>query len=180
MSRYPYHYLLIFLISCSSISSYWKDRIQDGMDIFEVTGGYYDGNGLFECGFHGSAGPIWGGIGTKHQTFGLKGGELGNFQNQGIVVIIYGKEAFYYDTADVEKLLRIQYRKKEFRNDRFSNLSNHTRLSMGGGCLLAFHAGINFGEALDFFLGIFNIDIYDDDFYTNMPIHIRTVLEKNK
>jgi hypothetical protein len=170
-------FLILAVTNCVSARDYFKDRKHDAMDMFELTGGFFTTNGLFECGAFSNIGPLLIGAGSKHQSFGLKGGELGSFENQGLVVLV-GREAFYYDTDDIEKLLRIQFREKEFRDKSYQNASNYTRFSVGGGCILGVHVAVNVGEIFDFILGIVGLDLYGDDFYAKMPSHIREVLEK--
>jgi hypothetical protein len=156
------------LSSGCATSSYMKDRMTDGSDIFTATAG----KGI---GVKARVGPVQAGAIDVVDKTGLRGGRLYRptpFENAGadICIAIVGLDDFNYmgrtmgprrkEFATTYCLVPMPYR---FKGGPQLNASYWTQIEVVLGVGGTLRLGFNPGELVDFTLGWFGIDIYGDD-----------------
>lgn len=164
---------LVMICGCASTKAYFSNRGNDAIDIVTLTGG---GEGI---GVQGRAGPIHLGLllerisgRTLGHEVGIRGGEVGKSSEANHVSIL-----FFMD-EDFEPAGGRGARGKWYHcvgapliswpldtvEDRFRLFNPYyTQIEATAGFLRFVRVGVNAGEALDFLLGWFCIDMFNDD-----------------
>lgn len=169
------NYLIIFLLSgcvsfdysdnSQSVTNYFRNRAMDAKDIVVTTGSLGQLGG-----FKLQLGPIGFGLylrGYYSMGYGLRHGEFGSHSSLQLVFILGTDEMT--QPVEEENLRRAKLRKKPPDNTEeypvLKRPHNYTRIGFSIGLLGGIDCEVNPGEALDFVLGFFGIDIYSDDIY---------------
>jgi hypothetical protein len=164
------------MVGCASTKAYFIDRGRDAADIFTVTVGV----GL---GAKARIGPVHAGLFANAEGYGLRGGQLGcvydayhegGFTFDIDTLVIPTKDSIGLFGAEILSLTG-DNRGKQFEDQ--CNIPFIYSLEPGGpnwtlieivvAAGPSLRLGFNPGELLDFFLGWFGIDIYDDDVEMN-------------
>ena len=173
------------MTGCASTTAYFVDRGRDAADILTVTvvGG---------LGGKVRVGPAELGLCGLTDMVGLRGGEISVFSNEPDreakliesvdiewVIGPLFQESFEYETSkyrsDRHKAFRAygillgcpvhgnEFVGRTVSRDPFTHLQYATEIEVAAAVGVGFRFGLNPGELLDFFVGWFGIDIFDDD-----------------
>lgn len=155
---------------CASTKAYLVDRGRDAADIFSVSVGV-------GAGAKARVGPVHVGLAAVHDTVGLRGGEpfavpilIDSLDPLDFDLLIFGGES--QEKAGFDRF-------KEFETEGglqcFSTVCSstsperptlhpyYTEVEVAGGLGVTLRVGFNSGELVDFILGWFGIDIFNDD-----------------
>ncbi len=174
-------FLLLPVLFCSGCASpYWQNRRADAADVFTAAVGV----GL---GATARVGPLRAGLGAHYDLYGVEAGETGKLGTlAGLVVdgpsagevsfLLWGESAVDLDGGA----------RRRGKNHCSSSVASFTRgldpvplwdppspaggnparwtqIEVAAGLLGGVRLGFNPGELLDFVLGFFGVDLYDDD-----------------
>ena len=154
-------------------SPYWQNRRADAADVFTATVGI----GL---GATARIGPLHAGLGANADLYGIEAGEVGSLGSLAGAIVGAGDRAsdacyLFAAASEIDLGSRSAARGKNvayrpsgipFWNPPWSespNPARWTQIEVAAGLLVGFRLGFNPGELLDFVLGFFGVDIYDDD-----------------
>ena len=163
--------LTAFCAGCAS--PYWQNRRADVADVFTATVGI----GL---GATARIGPLHAGLGANADLYGIEAGEIGELGSLTTAIIGTGDRAsdaclVFAAASEIDLGPRSAARGKNvayrpsgipFWNPPWHgspNPARWTQIEVAAGLLVGFRLGFNPGELLDFVLGFFGVDIYDDD-----------------
>lgn len=158
--------LVILLFSGCASPQYLSDRGRDAGDIFTLT----FGRGL---GAKARVGPVAAGLLANEDLVGLRGGELGFFNTRSsdvplpevgdLQLLLVGSDCCYVGGHQRNKNYGagglIFWQLPEERGIYYYYSQVEVTVALG----LSVRLGINPGELLDFLLGWFGVDFYDDD-----------------
>lgn len=170
--KHPICLLIIsFTFNCSAfgIKNYAADRIDDAMDVFSFQISY-----PFSFGIKMDIGPVAiGGHVSEGSCIGIRGGTFhgdGNCHNTTVFLgtgtfndslnsgIMIHYDEFWSENQD------LFLRRKRYKTGWDFPSSQWGRIGVSVGMLLVgFRFEYNMGEDLDLLLGLFGIDIFDDD-----------------
>lgn len=161
--------IILFMINCSSISSYFKDRGNDLKDTVNASVGlsWFGGFGIIIGGYQ---------IGcciSMESHLGMRNSKVSASQN-----FISPSDIFFINREQIEATesdTKVEkFRKKNVilgfkgsQNSELNNSQSHWAIGFSGGVILGVYFTINLAEVLDAMLGLVIIDILDDDFYRN-------------
>lgn len=167
---------LVTLSGCASSGAYFSDRGRDAMDVFTVTVGV-------GVGVKARVGPIQEGLLLQQDLIGMRGGTLLSGYDSDLnldfllplplIPVVSWSSSGLSSISGCESFLneRISPRRKEvdavaswfLAIPERKNPAFYTQIDVVIGLGPSLRLGFNPGELLDFFLGWFNLDIYDDD-----------------
>ena len=188
-------FLLLPVLFCAGCASpYWRDRRADAADVFTATVGI----GL---GATARVGPLRAGLGAHYDFYGVEAGETGELGTlPGLVVagpsagevsfLLWGESAVDLDGGA----------RRRGKNHCSSSVASFTRglnpvplwdppepaggnparwtqIEVAAGLLGGVRLGFNPGELLDLLLGVFGVDLYDDDI-AGLPSDEKTPAER--
>lgn len=171
------------LTGCASTRTYFVDRGRDATDIFSVATGVGAGGKV-------RVGPVHVGLAIIRDTVGWRGGNafLAPLWGPGHVDLIETDTTWSY-----EEIAGCGYdRDKDFyaigtipliaplvcQDSRIDEIpppclhSYYTQIEVAGGLLGTVRVGCNPGELLDFLLGWFGVDVYNDDSVTRERLSV--------
>ena len=169
--------ILSFICAGCATDGYWFDRQKDFADIFTCTAGLGVGAKL-------RLGPINIGLPVAYAVdkVGLKNGMVGKFDhnnytpdNQDTWLLLLG---FQYEVTADKYQRGKSYAVYTASSNRQIGLmggpEQYSQLEFLWGLVGTVRLGFNPGELIDFFLGWFLLDVYDDDFWLKTS-HQRTI-----
>ena len=188
-------FLLLPVLFCAGCASpYWQDRRADAADVFTATVG-------IGIGATARVGPLRAGLGAHYDFYGVEAGETGELGTlPGLVVagpsagevsfLLWGESAVDLDGGA----------RRRGKNHCSSSVASFTRglnpvplwdppepaggnparwtqIEVAAGLLGGVRLGFNPGELLDLLLGVFGVDLYDDD-VAGLPPDEKTPAQK--
>jgi hypothetical protein len=158
---------IVIAISLSSCqTNYWINRAKDSTDVFtcSITKG---------LGLDARIGPLTLGLSKKSDLMGLRAGQFGSFEvdkrNVSGNFVYMNAEVFIPDDPLIRRrkkdyfamgIAGISFAADNFGNPRWYYVTN---IEASFAILYGLRIGFNWGECVDFILGLAGIDLFDDD-----------------
>ena len=167
--------IFAFILNCKTSLPYFKDRGNDVLDIFDL-------RVVGALGVEVKSGPISVGLHGGARGFGLKGGEVEFQEDMSLTIGLGFGSGLCCFHAEYYGSQKPNYRNKYFTGGRIQRnegefkvqmddisplpLYQYTRLALRTGFIYGVEIAFNPGELLDFALGLFGIDLFDDDYHS--------------